>query len=310
MNAVESVFETEKIPVLLFLSDGRRYGVRLTSVREVVEIENMEPIEGEADEYIGVMVLRKEPIPLVVVRSRAHAADVDLHSELPMCIVLQRGHSAIGLAVQRIIGIRNFDPAHPTKGLVATDQPQHAYLDDEGQLVQAVDPDRWFNAQSALPLISDQRAMKLVSEQEKKIERPRQRYMALTIRDHLYAVDSSLVERALDDVETTPLPKRPGVKLDSVIEVSGAVMPVLRLSRGGFSEQSIHIIVNYYGQKWSIAAERVLGIVSDESPLRPSDDESQSRVISHKGAFHEVIDVPALIAEMVPDFVRSGDSRG
>ena len=227
-----------------------------------------------------------------------------------MCIILQRGHAVIGLAVQKIIGIRNFDPAHPTKGLVATDQPQHAYLDDDGNLVQAVDPDRWFNAQSALPLISDQRAMKLVSEQEKVVERPRQRYMALTIRDHLYAVDSSLVERAIDEVETTPLPKRPGVKLDSVIEVSGTVMPVLRLSRGGFADQTIHIIVNYYGQKWSIATEKVLGIVVDESPVRPSDDDTQARVISHKGAFHEVIDVPALIALMVPDFHRSGDGRG
>tara|TARA_E500000318_G_scaffold63875_1_gene59095 strand:- start:6317 stop:7237 length:921 start_codon:yes stop_codon:yes gene_type:complete len=306
MSAVESALETHKIPVLLFQSDGRRYGVRLSGVREVVEIENMEPIEGEADEYIGVMVLRKEPIPLVVVRAGPNGPETDL----PMCIVLQRGHAVIGLAVQKIIGIRNFDPAHATKGLVSTDQPQHAYLDDDGNLVQAVDPDRWFNAQSALPLISDQRAMKLADEQEKVVERPRQRYMALTIRDHLYAVDSSLVERAIDEVETTPLPKRPGVKLDSVIEVSGTVMPVLRLSRGGFDAQTIHIIVNYYGQKWSIATETVLGIVVDESPVRPSDDDTQARVISHKGAFHEVIDVPALIAQMVPDFHRSGDGRG
>lgn len=307
MSVAESVFEPHKIPVLLFQSDDRQYGVMLSSVREVVEIENMEPIEGdgETDDYIGVMVLRNEPIPLVVVRSGAH----DPETELPMCIVLQRGHAVIGLAVQKIIGIRNFDPAHPTKGLVASDQPQHAYLDDDGKLVQAVDPDRWFNAQSTLPLLSDQRALQLVSEEDEKVEAARKTFMALTVRDHLYAVDSSLVERAIDDVDPAPLPKRPGVRLDSVIEVSGSVLPVLRLTESGYESQTIHIIVNYYDQKWAIAAEQVLGIVSDESPRGPATDESQARVISHKGAFHEVIDLPSLISRMVPDFVRS-DGRG
>ncbi|WP_193179589.1 chemotaxis protein CheW [Nisaea sediminum] len=305
MNAVESAYESQKIPVLLFQSDDRRYGVMLSSVREVVEIEDMEPIEGEDPEYIGVMVLRKEPIPLVVVRAGAH----DPETDLPMCIVLQRGHAVIGLAVQKIIGIRNFDPAHPTKGLTASEQPQHAYLDENGKIVQAVDPDRWFNAQNMLPLLADQRALRLVPDKTEKVEKARKTYMALTVRNHLYAVDSSLVERALDDVGTTPLPKRPGVRLDSVIEVSGSVLPVLRLTEGGFESQKIHIIVNFFDQKWAIATEQVLGIVSDESPVGPATDETQARVISHKGAFHEVIDLAALIAQSVPDFVRS-DGRG
>ncbi|WP_420404467.1 chemotaxis protein CheW [Nisaea sp.] len=305
MSAVGSIYETQKIPVLLFQSDDRRYGVMLSSVREVVEIEDMEPIEGEDAEYIGVMVLRKEPIPLVVVRAGAHEPETDL----PMCIVLQRGHAVIGLAVQKIIGIRNFDPAHPTKGLTASEQPQHAYLDEQGKIVQAVDPDRWFNAQNMLPLLADQRALRLVPDTAEKVEKARKTYMALTVKNHLYAVDSSLVERAVDDVGTTPLPKRPGVRLDSVIEVSGSVLPVLRLTEGGFESQTIHIIVNYFDQKWAIATEQVLGIVSDESPTGPATDESQARVISHKGAFHEVIDLAALIAQSVPDFVRS-DGRG
>ncbi|UUX50693.1 chemotaxis protein CheW [Nisaea acidiphila] len=309
MSVAESVFETQKIPVLLFQSGDRRYGVMLSSVREVVEIEDMEPIEGdredEHEEYIGVMVLRKEPIPLVVVRPGVH----DPVTELPMCIVLQRGHAVIGLAVQKIIGIRNFDPAHPTKGLTSSDQAQHAYLDEEGKIVQAVDPDRWFNAQSTLPLLADQRALKLVPDEKEEVKKARKTFMALTVKGHLYAVDSSLVERAIDDVGTTPLPKRPGVRLDSVIEVSGSVLPVLRLTPDGFESQTIHIIVNYYDQKWAIATEQVLGIVSDESPPGPATDESQARVISHKGAFHEVIDLSALISQMVPDFVRS-DGRG
>jgi len=305
MSAVESVSDSQKIPVLLFQSDDRRYGVMLSSVREVVEIVDMEPIEGEDPEYIGVMVLRKEPIPLVVVRPGAH----DPETDLPMCIVLQRGHAVIGLAVQKIIGIRNFDPAHPTKGLTASEQPQHAYLDEEGKIVQAVDPDRWFNAQNMLPLLADQRALRLVPDETEKVEKARKTFMALTVKDHLYAVDSSLVERAVDDVDTTPLPKRPGVRLDSVIEVSGSVLPVLRLTEDGFDSQTIHIIVSYFDQKWAIATEQVLGIVSDESPPGPATDESQARVISHKGAFHEVIDLSALIAQMVPDFVRS-DGRG
>jgi hypothetical protein len=84
---------------------------------------------------------------------------------------------------------------------------------------------------------------------------------------------------------------------------------VLRLTEGGFEKQTIHIIVNYFDQKWAIATEQVLGIVSDESPAGPATDETQARVISHKGAFHEVIDLAALIAQSVPDFVRS-DGRG
>ncbi|MBT5265179.1 MAG: hypothetical protein HOL85_10120 [Rhodospirillaceae bacterium] len=305
MSVVESTADGQKIPVLLFTSDNRNYGVLLTSVREVVEIETMDPIEGEADDYIGVMVLRDEPIPLVVVRQTPSDTD----SELPMCIVLQRGDAIVGLAVERVLGIRKFSPARAMKGLVATDHPQHAYLDDEGQLVQAVDADRWFNAQIALPLLSDQRALRLVTEQEELHEETKPTYMALTVGDQLFAVDSSLVERAIDDVGVAPLPKRPGVKIDSVIEVSGNVLPVLRLSDEDFQKQTIHIVVNFYGEKWSIATERVLGIVSDESPVGPDDDEIQARVISHKGAFHEVIDLHSLIAVQVPDFIRPGGQR-
>lgn len=305
MSAVASVFDTQKIPVLLIESDNRRYGIRLSSVREVVEIEEMETIDGEVDDYIGVMVLRKEPIPLVIVRSGAYDPDV----ELPMCVVLQRGHAVIGLAVQKILGIRNFGPAHPTKGLTSSPDPQHAYMDEEGHIVQAVDPDRWFNAQSALPLLADQRALQLVPDEEERVERPQERYMALTVKQQLYAVDASLVERALDEAGTVPLPKRPGVRLDSVIEVSGSVLPVLRLYGSDFADQKIHIIVNYFGQKWAIAAEGVLGIVEDESPPRPAGDETPARVIYNKGAFHEVIDLSALISEMVPDFIRSGEAR-
>lgn len=214
-------------PVLLFLSDGRRYGVPLTRVREVVEIDRMQPIEGDGDteDYIGVMVLRDEPIPLVAVRSKKQASDLDL----PMCIVLKRGHAVIGLAAEKIIGIRDFGPARPTRGLVATEEMQHAYLDENGEVVQAVDADRWFNAQTALPLLADQRTIAEARDTLEETTKPEKRYMALTVGDRLFAVDSTLVERAIDDIGTAPLPRRPGVRIDSVIEVSGNVLPVLRL---------------------------------------------------------------------------------
>lgn len=309
MSITESAGEAQKIPVLLFLSDGRRYGVRLSKVREVVEIENMEPIDGEgeaAGDYIGVMVLRNEPIPLVAVR----LGPADPSQKLSMCIVLQGGAAVIGLAVERIIGIRQFAPERAMKGLVAEDRPQYAYLDEEGRLVQAVDVDRWFAAQPALPLLSDQRAKRAVAERERPAEVSAMTYMALTVGERLFAVDSSLVERAIDEIRAAPLPKRPGVRLDSVVEVSGSVLPVLRLSEDGFERQGIYIIVNFHDQKWAIATERVLGIVSNESPSRPVGEEGLERVISHKGAFHEVIDLKSLISAHVPDFIRPGGQRG
>ena len=303
MTASDIRDEEKDIPVLLFVSDGRRYGVPLTRVREVVEIEKMEPIEGEADDYIGVMVLRDEPIPLVVVRHRPREqADPDL----PMCVVLQRGHTAIGLAVERILGIRQFGPARAMKGLVATDELQHAYLDEAGELVQAVDADRWFNAQTALPLLSDQRARAEAVDGSDGAVVEERRFMALAVGDRLFAVESTLVERAIDDTGVAPLPRRPGVRIRSVIEVSGNVLPVLRLTDDDLVSHPIHIIVNCYDQKWAIETERVLGIVTDESPSANAEDEVQSRVISSKGAFHEVIDLQGLIAAQVPDFVRSG----
>jgi chemotaxis signal transduction protein len=294
-------------PVLLFLSDGRRYGVPLTRVREVVEIDRMQPIEGDGDteDYIGVMVLRDEPIPLVAVRTKTQASDVDL----PMCIVLKRGHVVIGLAAERIVGIRDFGPARPTKGLVATAEMQHAYLDENGEVVQAVDVDRWFNAQTALPLLADQRSIAEARDTLEEAAKLEKRYMALTVGDRLFAVDSTLVERAIDDIGTAPLPRRPGVRIDCVIEVSGNVLPVLRLVETDRERQTIFIIVNFAGQKWALATERVLGIVPDESPRAAMDDEHDARVISSKGAFHEVIDMHALIATKVPDFSRSGAQR-
>lgn len=304
MSAVEPVAEIQKVPVLLFLSGGRRYGVRLSRVREVVEIDKMEPIDGESVDYIGVMVLRDEPIPLVVVRQTGTLAQ----SDLPICIVLQSGHAVIGLAVERIVGIREFAPERAMQGLTTQDRPQHAYLDDEGRLVQAVDTDRWFNAQPTLPLLADQRSRKPAAEQT-RADAPRPRYMALTVGPNYFAVDSTLVERAIDEIRVAMLPRRPGVRIDSVIEVSGNVLPVLRLSEDGFETQSIYIIVNYYDTKWAVATERVLGIVTNESPPRPVGEEAQERVISSKGIFHEVIDLKSLIAAQVPDFVRPDGQR-
>ncbi|MEQ8584558.1 MAG: chemotaxis protein CheW [Thalassobaculaceae bacterium] len=307
MNAVAgsggSGRDQERIPVLLFMSDGRRFGVPLARVREVVEIDRIEPIEGDSDDYIGVMVLRDEPIPLVVMR--LHPRDTDL--DLAMCIVMQRGSSVIGLAVERILGIRDFGPAKPMHGLVAGDEVQHAFLDENGELVQAVDADRWFKAQSALPLLADQRAVAERTDPEEVRARQRPKYMAITVGGRLFAIDSTSVDRAIDDIDTAPLPRRPGVKIDSVIEVSGNVLPVLRLTEDGFDKQSIHIIVSYFDQKWSIATEGVLGIVDDESPPGPADEEGQARVITHKGTFHEVIDMASLIAFHVPEFNRGGD---
>ena len=293
----------ERIPVLLFMSDGRRFGIPLARVREVVEIERMEPIEGDSEDYIGVMVLRDEPIPLVVMRLHPREEELDL----AMCIVLQRGSAVIGLAVERILGIRDFGPAKPMHGLVAGNEVQHAFLDEKGELVQAVDADRWFNAQSALPLLADQRAVAERADPDEIRVRQRPKYMAITVGGQLFAIDSSIVERAIDDIDTAPLPRRPGVKIDSVIEVSGNILPVLRLTEDGFENQSIHIIVSHFDQKWAIATEGVLGIVDDESPPGPADEEGQARVITHKGTFHEVVDLTGLIASHVPEFHRGGD---
>ena len=293
----------ERIPVLLFMSDGRRFGVPLARVREVVEIERMEPIEGDSEDYIGVMVLRDEPIPLVVMRLHPRQEDLDL----AMCIVMQRGSAVIGLAVERILGIQDFGPAKPMHGLVAGNEVQHAFLDEKGELVQAVDADRWFNAQSTLPLLSDQRSVAERTDPDELRVRQRPKYMAITVGGRLFAIDSGVVERAIDDIDTAPLPKRPGVKIDSVIEVSGNVLPVLRLTEDGFDKQSIHIIVSQFDQKWAIATEGVLGIVDDESPRGPADEEGQARVITYKGTFHEVIDLTGLIAAHVPEFNRGGD---
>ncbi|MCR9071343.1 MAG: chemotaxis protein CheW [Alphaproteobacteria bacterium] len=293
----------DRVPVLLFMSDGRRFGVPLTRVREVVEIDKMEPIEGDSGNYIGVMVLREEPIPLVVMRLKQHETDLNL----AMCIVMQRGSAVIGLAVERILGIRDFGPAKPMHGLVAGDEVQHAFLDEKGELVQAVDADRWFKAQSTLPLLADQRAVAERADPDETKVRQRPKYMAITVGGRLFAIDSTTVDRAIDDIDTAPLPRRPGVKLDSVIEVSGNVLPVLRLTEEGFEKQSIHIIVSYFDQKWAIATEGVLGIVDDESPPGPADAEGQARVITHKGTFHEVIDMASLIASHVPEFNRGAD---
>ena len=69
------------------------------------------------------------------------------------------------------------------------------------------------------------------------------------------------------------------------------------------------MIVGFYGQKWAIATDRVLGIVINESPPRSSGEEGQERVIASKGKFPEVIDLKALIAAQVPDFVRRDGTR-
>jgi len=305
MSLAEGLADDEKVSVLLFLSGGRRYGIRLSKVREVAEIEAIEPLEGRSEDYVGVMVLRDEPIPLAVVRP----AGAEIPPSLPICIVLQSGAAVIGLAVERIIGIRRFRPERSVAGLVAEDRPQQTYLDDDGRLIQAIDVDRWFAAQPKLPLLSDQRNVKSPAAQDAATQASRTRYMALTVGDRHFAVDSSLVERAIDDASVAMLPKRPGVRLDSVIEVSGNVLPVLRLSTQALDASAIYIIVNFFDHKWAIATERVLGIVANESPARASGDDTQERVIASKGRFHEVIDLRALIAAHVPDFVRPDGSR-
>jgi len=304
MSRPEGLIEDDKVSVLLFLSGGRRFGIRLSRVREVAEIGAIEAIEGESEDYIGVMVLRDEPIPLVVMRRSGDGPDPDL----PISIVLQSGAAVVGLAVERILGIRKFAPERSVTSLVADQSPHHVYLDDEGGMIQAVDVDRWFAAQPKLPLLSDQRAVK-TAEKPRSVAGPQTRYMALTVGDRLLAVDSSLVERAVDDASVAMLPRRPGVRLESVIEVSGNVLPVLRLSADGHAQQTIYVIVGFYGQKWAIATERVLGIVTNESPPRSAGEEGQERVIASKGNFHEVIDLKGLIAAQVPDFVRPDGTR-
>jgi hypothetical protein len=72
---------------------------------------------------------------------------------------------------------------------------------------------------------------------------------------------------------------------------------------------TIYIIVNYFDEKWALATERVLGIVTNDNPPRAIDAEEAERVICHKGAFHEVIDLKGLIASQVPDFTRPGGQK-
>lgn len=316
MTRSEAPAEGETVPVLLFMSGGRRYGIRLSRVREVAEIESIEAIEGRSGDCIGVMVLRDEPVPLMVVGpagvGQAGAGQGGAGEEerpLPFCIVLQSGAAVVGLAVERILGIRRFRPERTLTGLGADERPQQAFLDQEGRLIQAVDADRWFAAQPTLPLLADLRAVKPPAERQGDPEQARQRYMALAIGEQLFALDSGLVDRAVDDAKVAALPRRPGVRLDSVIEVGGNVLPVLRLTASGFERQSIHIIVACHGQKWAVAAERVLGIVTNESPPRSFGEDAQERVISCKGRFHEVVDVKGLISAQVPDFVRPDDGR-
>lgn len=305
MSGAEASAEGEAVPVLLFMSGGRRYGIRLSRVREVAEIEAIEPIEGRSGDCIGVMVLRDEPVPLMVMR---HSGGEE-EPELPFCIVLQSGAAVIGLAVERILGIRRFRPERSVIGLSPDDRPQQAFLDNEGKLVQAVDADRWFAVQPKLPLLADLRAVKPPAGRRGAEELAAQRYMALAVGEQLFALDSRLVDRAVDDATVALLPRRPGVRLDSVIEVGGNVLPVLRLAAAGIERQTIHVIVACHGQKWAIAAERVLGIVTNESPPRSFGEDAQERVISSKGRFHEVVDVKGLISAQVPDFVRPDAGR-
>ena len=301
MTVAVDIDDKERVAVLMFLSEGRRYCIELSKVREVVEVEGMERIDGASEDFIGAMVLREEPIPLVRVRN-SETPSID---ELPpICIILQQSHSVVGLVADTILNIRNLRPAREVRGLVAGDEPSRAYLDEDGKMVLAVDTDRWFSHRGGMPLLADQRALQEIVRKEDLIEAERDTYMIVAVGERLFAIDSTQVERAIDDAEEAELPQRPGVKIESVIEVSGHVLPVLRLTDAALSDQRIHIIVNCYAEKWAIATDRVLGIVPDESPAELLPEDGRARVVKSKGAFHEAIDLPALIASQVPDFTR------
>lgn len=294
------------IQVLLFDSAGRDYAIPLTDIREVVDVTEILPAAETDGDFVGVMVLRNEPIPLVTV----HVVERRAALTWPFCVILERGGVVVGILVEHVLGIRVVTRTRSIPRPGSPSRREDAFLDQHGGLVRAVDVDAWLESQLALPLLADNRP---VADRDIALvpvddDRATDTYLALTAGDRRFAVATRSVLRAVTEIRSIPLPRRPGARLSAVIELSGNVVPVLQLVPDRDRPTNSYVIVGFAGERWAIAADQVHGIVVDTQPGE-DDDADRRQILSEDGLFHEVVDLPIIVGSLVPDFVSRADSR-
>jgi len=137
-----------------------------------------------------------------------------------------------------------------------------------------------------------------------------QKYVIFSIENDKYAFSIDKVERILQQVPCTPIPKSPKLMM-GVFELRGDTIPALSLrTRFGFekaTEEGNFIIVHSQYGRYAVQCDEVLGIVlSEEAGIEPAPEFSQDGddfiegILKVKNNIHVVLNVD----EVVPTNLR------
>ncbi|MBE7412921.1 MAG: chemotaxis protein CheW [Leptospiraceae bacterium] len=94
--------------LLSFLLDGREYGIRILEAREVVEIQNIDPVPRTPSFMRGVINLRGKIVPIVDMRRKFNLEHKETDKDNCIIVVDLNG-MLTGIIVDQLVGVISID---------------------------------------------------------------------------------------------------------------------------------------------------------------------------------------------------------
>ena len=111
MSKNNSLFEKSGGKLLTFLVDGREYGIQILQAREVVGMQNIDPVPRTPAFMKGVINLRGKIVPVIDLRLKFGIATREYDKDNCIVVVDLSG-SLTGVIVDQLIGVITIDKEH------------------------------------------------------------------------------------------------------------------------------------------------------------------------------------------------------
>ena len=270
---------------LLFSMENEKYALDIDILREIIVLpKNITEIASSSKEVLGMLSLRSEL--LIVVDLREYYDFKSVMSEKNRVLVAQIGEKKIGLLVDTIIDIKEYDND------VIKDVPENFEDNKLSGIIQEGD--------ELISLIGSDVVRNIIamnehygSETQKALDESstetaiHKEVVSFLLNDQEYALDIDCVIEIIDSVQTTPVAQAPEV-LKGVINIRGQVVPIgslhyqLGLKERKSCDEKV-IICDIAKQKIGFYVDSVTDIleVSDREICEEKDESSPFSSVLH-----------------------------
>ena len=251
---------------LHFELGGRSFGVTIEAVRELLQVQGLEPVADAPPEMVGMMRVREQLVPVLDLRSRLRLPTL---AEITKVGVLERDGVTLGIALERVHAVILAEPDEiQPAGTRADDGLVSGVLDYEGRLVTMLDLGSYFGW--AAERATAHREAHGTDDQE--AERLQQLHLTFRTGGERLSFPVERVQEILEYTGHTHVPLAPSW-VSGVLNLRGAVIPIVPLAEElGLPSTAEPTRVVILEANWNGEVHLVGMLVDDVEQVLPIDD--------------------------------------